>query len=83
MKQEDTMSDAAVPLDQQLLTADEVADLLRLPTSTVYDLTRTGRLPHLRIGRAVRFSRSDLEVFLAECRGASHAGPRRGLRAVE
>jgi len=63
------MSDASVPLDRQLLTADEVAKLLRLPASTIYDLARTGRLPHLKIGRALRFSRSDLEVHLAErCR---------------
>ncbi|HWE32530.1 MAG TPA: helix-turn-helix domain-containing protein [Solirubrobacteraceae bacterium] len=63
------MSDAIVPLDRQLLTAEEVAELLRLPVSTIYDLARTGRLPHLRIGRALRFSRNDLEVHLAErCR---------------
>ena len=47
------MSDAIVPLDHQLLTADEVAELLRLPVSTIYDLARTGRLPHLKIGRAL------------------------------
>ena len=47
----------------------EVAELLRLPVSTIYDLARTGRLPHLKIGRALRFSRSDLEAHLAErCR---------------
>jgi excisionase family DNA binding protein len=63
------VSDVIVPLDRQLLTAVEVAELLRLPVSTIYDLARTGRLPHLRIGRALRFSRSDLEVHLAErCR---------------
>jgi excisionase family DNA binding protein len=63
------MSDSIVPLDHQLLTADEVAELLRLPVSTIYDLARTGRLPHLKIGRALCFSRSDLEVHLAErCR---------------
>jgi excisionase family DNA binding protein len=63
------VSDAIVPLDQQLLTADEVADLLRLPVSTIYDLARTGRLPHLKIGRALRFSQRDLEAYLAEsCR---------------
>lgn len=63
------MSEAIVPLDQQLLTADEVAGLLRLPVSTIYDLARTGRLPHLKIGRALRFSQSDLEAHLAErCR---------------
>ena len=63
------MSDAIVPLDDRLLTADDVAALLRLPVSTIYDLARTGRLPHLRIGRALRFSRCDLEAHLAErCR---------------
>lgn len=63
------MSDAVVPLDDHLLTADDVAALLRLPVSTIYDLARTGRLPHLRIGRALRFSRCDLEAHLAEhCR---------------
>ena len=63
------MTDAIVPLDDRLLTADEVAELLRLPVSTIYDLARTRRLPHLRIGRALRFSRRDLEAHLAErCR---------------
>lgn len=64
------MSDLSVPLDDRLLTAEDVAELLRLPMSTIYDLARTGRLPHLRIGRALRFSRHDLEAHLAErCRG--------------
>jgi excisionase family DNA binding protein len=63
------MSDAMVPLDHQLLTAEEVAELLRLPASTIYELARTGRLPHLKIGRALRFSQRDLEAHLAErCR---------------
>jgi excisionase family DNA binding protein len=66
---EPIMSDEIVPLDHQLLTAEEVAELLRLPVPTIYDLARTGRLPHLKIGRALRFSRSDLELHLAErCR---------------
>jgi excisionase family DNA binding protein len=64
---EPIMSGAIVPLDHQLLTAEEVAELLRLPVSTIYELARTGRLPHLKIGRALRFSRSDLEAHLAEC----------------
>ena len=28
------------------------------PETTIYDLARTGRLPHLKIGRALRFSRN-------------------------
>ena len=71
---ETAMNDITVPLDHRLLTAEEVAELLRLPVSTIYDLARTGRLPHLRIGRALRFSQSDLEAHLAEsCRGHIHA----------
>ena len=62
-------AEAIVPLDHQLLTVEEVAELLRLPVSTIYELARTGRLPHLKIGWALRFSRSDLEAHLAErCR---------------
>ena len=75
---EPVMSDAIVPLDHQLLTADEVAELLRLPVSTIYDLARTGRLPHLKIGRALRFSRSDLEVAPGRALPRSHRGS--GLR---
>jgi excisionase family DNA binding protein len=53
-----------VPLAEPLLTPQEAARLLRLPTSTVYDLARRDVLPHIRIGRAIRFSRADLEGFL-------------------
>jgi len=63
------------------LTAHEVADLLRLPVSTVYELARTGRLPHLRIGRALRFSQQDLEAHLAEqCRGQTRLRVDTGAR---
>lgn len=63
------MSDGVVRLDHQLLTAREVGDLLRLPVSTIYELARTGGLPYLRIGRAMRFSQQDLEAHLARaCR---------------
>jgi excisionase family DNA binding protein len=61
--------DAVVNLDRRLLTARDVAGLLCVPVSTVYELTRGGRLPCLRIGRAVRFSKEDLEAHLAAQRG--------------
>ena len=64
-------ADALVSLDRRLLTARDVSTLLRVPVSTVYELTRGGRLPCLGIGRAVRFSREDLEAQLAANRGTS------------
>jgi len=62
-------AETVVNLDRRLLTARDVAALLCVPVSTIYELTRSGRLPCLRIGRAVRFSKEDLEVHLAAKRG--------------
>ena len=56
------------PLSEPLLTADEVAALLRVPRSTVYELTRTRRLPHITVGRRTLFVRVDLESWVAENR---------------
>ena len=68
------MSDEPIRLERQLLTAREVAELLRLPVSTVYDLARTERLPHLRIGRqcvsAARTSRRTWPTFAVRFPGA-------------
>jgi excisionase family DNA binding protein len=49
-----------------LLTSDEAARLLRVPRSTLYELVRSRGLPHVRIGdRALRFTRADLEAWVA------------------
>ena len=49
----------------EVMTAREVADLLRMPTSTVYQLARKGVLPASRLGRTWRFLRPQLEQLLA------------------
>ena len=51
-------------LSEPLLTADEVAALLRVPRSTVYELTRTRRLPHVKLGRRTLFLRGDLDAWV-------------------
>lgn len=48
--------------DGYLLTADEVAEILRVPKSWVY--SHLSDLPTIRLGRYVRFKRSDVEQFL-------------------
>lgn len=58
----------SVGLNEPLLRPVEAAALLSVRTSWIYDAVRAGRLPHLRIGRHVRFTRSDLERWLAERR---------------
>lgn len=55
-------------LKEPLLTPADVAGLLGVKRSTVYELARTGRMPHLKVGRAVRFLRTDLEAWLEQQR---------------
>lgn len=47
------------------MTAYEAAQLLRVPRSTLYELVRSRGLPHIRVGRALRFTRDDLGIWLA------------------
>ena len=49
---------------RDVLTARDVAGLLRIPVSTVYDLARRGVLPAHRVGRAWRFLRQEIEDWL-------------------
>jgi len=44
----------------ELLTAEEVAELLNIPRSTVSDYARRGVLPSIKLGRHRRFVRSDI-----------------------
>jgi predicted DNA-binding transcriptional regulator AlpA len=57
----------------ELLTAVEVASLLRISKSKVYELAneraqsgdiRTNPLPSLRLGSSVRFRKADVEAWL-------------------
>jgi excisionase family DNA binding protein len=48
-----------------VMTAPEAAELLKLPVSTVYELARRGELPASRLGRTWRFLRPRLEELLA------------------
>ncbi len=48
----------------ELLTADEVAELLQLRPSTVQDYARRGIIPSFKLGRFRRFVRADVEAAL-------------------
>jgi|GEM_PF-3630536 len=51
--------------DPQLLTAGDVAATLKVPLAHVYELRRLGRLGCVRDGRAVRFTRAQVDAFVA------------------
>jgi excisionase family DNA binding protein len=60
------MIEAPPPLDARpkLLTADEVADLLRVNPSWVYRAAREGTIPSIKLGRYRRFDSHQLATFL-------------------
>lgn len=51
---------------EPLLTADEVAAMLRVTKSWVYAETRANRMPHVALGRYVRYRESALVAWLAD-----------------
>ena len=58
------MSQTNIPTLEPLLTPEEVAKLLKLPKTTIYEHARTGALTCVRIGRRVRFRRREIEALL-------------------
>jgi excisionase family DNA binding protein len=56
-----------------LLTAEEVASLLRVTPAWVYAQTRRRQIPHLRLGRYVRYRRDALEDWIERVENASSA----------
>jgi len=56
---------SAVHLDAPLLRPEEAARLLAVKTNWIYEAVRDGRLPCLRLGRHIRFTRAMLEQWLA------------------
>lgn len=55
------MEDGVLTLPAEVMTVTEVAEYLRINPQTVYRKAKAGELPAVRIGRAIRFRRSELE----------------------
>jgi len=56
--------DALLADQPEMLTPDEVADLLRVTTHTVARWRREGQLKTFTMGRIVRITKDDLRIFL-------------------
>jgi excisionase family DNA binding protein len=59
-----------------LLTADEVAALLQVTKAWVYAETRAKRIPHVPLGRYVRYRRSAVLQWIAALERGSAGGVR-------
>ena len=71
--QETVISNRQINLPSQpdishLLKASEVAKYLQISKSSAYNLMKSGEIPVIRLGKAVRVREQDLEVYLQQCR---------------
>ncbi len=56
-------------LQEELLTPQKVAEILKIKPARVYEAVRDGRLPAVRItGKLIRFRPEDVECFIQQCR---------------
>jgi excisionase family DNA binding protein len=55
---------APVASPDDVLTAEEVASLLRMTPAWVYSETRQDRIPHMRFGRRFRYRRSAIDAWM-------------------
>lgn len=53
-------------MDSEFLTAEEVAEYLRLPLSTVYKLAQDKRLPGFKVGKHWRFRKDTIQKWIKE-----------------
>ena len=63
--------------EQDLLRIEDVARRLCLSRSKVYDLTRSGALPSVRVDTSVRVHRADLDAWVASLRSDTGGSTRR------
>jgi excisionase family DNA binding protein len=71
------------------LTVQEAADLLRVPVSWLYERTRTNSVPHVKLGKYLRFDREELTAWVDKLRrdgrgpGAMRQPSRSAIRAQQ
>ena len=53
-------------MEAEFFTAEEVAQYLRLPLSTVYKLVQDKQLPGFKVGKHWRFRRETLQEWITE-----------------
>jgi excisionase family DNA binding protein len=66
-------------MSASLLTAGDVAELLGVPKSWVYEQSRAGRIPTVTLGRYRRYRRERIEAWLEELERSGSNGRAREL----
>ena len=51
-------------MDSRIITEQEVCDILNMKPSTIARLRREEGLPHIRVGKLIRYSYTDVQEWL-------------------
>ena len=73
-------AETAIAIGDELLTVHDAARLLNVSVSWIYEHTRDeaeDRLPFVKLGKYLRFDRSDLRAYVDAKRAASRRHSRR------
>ena len=62
--------------EQTTLTAEDVAGLLRIAKNTVYELVKRGELNHYKVGRKMRFTKTDVDKYISDSRKGASQEPK-------
>ena len=57
-------------MDNTLLSAQEVADELKIARNTVYEIIKRGELPYSKVGKQVRVRRHEVDAYLSRAKGS-------------
>lgn len=63
--------DSGLPLDRDVMTADEVAAFLGVDRNTVYEYAGRGDIPHRRLGKRMIFRRGAIVAWLDAAKASS------------
>jgi excisionase family DNA binding protein len=55
-------------VSDRLLDAKAIAERLGVPESWVRESARSGAIPHVQLGRYIRFDLADVEKWLEKCK---------------
>ena len=61
------------------LSTQEVAELLHVSKSTIYELIRRGEINSYKVGRKVRFTQDDVDAYIARSRHEQSVQPASSL----
>jgi excisionase family DNA binding protein len=70
-------------MTDRLLSAAEIAELLHVPERWVREHTRSGLLPHVPLGRYVRYDRTDVLAWLEEQKAGGAAWRKHRPKSVK